>query len=52
MLDISDNCYQKIEKFLEEGMFAHVEPSYTHIFTHYIIEKHDVLSMKSSAGKS
>jgi len=29
-------------------MFAHVEPSYSQVFTHYIIEKHDVLSMQTS----
>ncbi len=47
-MDISANCYEKIERFLEEGMFAHIEPSYSQTFTHYIIEKHDVLSMTSS----
>lgn len=29
-------------------MFAHIDPSFSQTFTHYIIEKHDVLNMKTS----
>lgn len=29
-------------------MFAHVDPSYSETFAHYIIEKHDVLNMRFS----
>ena len=44
--DIATNCRLQIVRILEESMFRHIETQVLDEFAHYIIAKHEVLTMQ------
>ena len=44
--EIAHHCQQKIEEDLSASIFRNLEEKYSQIFASYIIEKHEVLSLK------